>query len=152
MNDALDNDGYPTEETLEKISKWEWSDVFGLLDFLESIWAYAEWGFHRKWGYTNRHLRKEFVLFLELHTAGWSGNEEIIAALRKNFMFFNIWWVRHDVGGHFYFEINPNKIGFKTARELCKQKEVTRQAINKSKDKYHILKANGKRFYKPKVE
>jgi hypothetical protein len=41
---------------------------------------------------------------LELHTGGWSGNEEIISVL-QNSMFWVMYWQKSERGGHYYFEL-----------------------------------------------
>jgi hypothetical protein len=92
-DEYLDGDGYPTEATLEMIEKWDVLErgVEGLLLFIESIWWMREWGFIRDGEK------------LELHTGGWSGNEDIIRSLRKNF-FWCFFWESSRRGGHYYFE------------------------------------------------
>ncbi len=47
------------------------------------------------------------VLALEFHTGGWSGAEDLIDAMLKNF------WINHlhtkwERGGHFYFELSAS--------------------------------------------
>lgn len=91
----MDKDGYPDEKELKIIRDWDLlkSGVDGLLDFIEQIWWWPDWGFIRK--------GKK----LELHTGGWSGNESIIAALESNLMFWILLWVKSERGGHYWFEI-----------------------------------------------
>lgn len=85
---------YPTKKQLRFIKKFDLlkRPVCELLDFIEQIWEYGDWGF----------IRKEHTL--ELHTGGWSGNEDIIAALKQNFLLWSMYWARHHRGGHFYFD------------------------------------------------
>ena len=84
---------YPTEEQLKTISEWDLtkSHVSKLLGYIEPIWEYGDWGFSR-----SKHR-------LELHTGGWSGNEDIIAALRSNFLFWSMYWWTSRRGGHYVF-------------------------------------------------
>jgi hypothetical protein len=124
----LDEDGYPTEEALNAIEKWNLDDAHNLICFIEEMWAYKEWGFKKSWG---RDRFKNRVLFLELHTAGWSGNESIINALQKNKMFFMLWWAMSKRGGHYWFEVDLRQVGFKTG--------VCRQAIHQSMEKYETI-------------
>lgn len=72
-----DGDGF-TAEDLKKIAEWDYKDFSGLLDFVAEIWWCPEWGL----------IRNEMPggEWLELHTGGWSGNEQIIHALQQNFM------------------------------------------------------------------
>jgi len=96
----FDNEGYPTGEILIWIKnfdpeKTDWNDF---IKVLENIWWGAGWGFVFKRKYKNKRT-------LELHTGGWSGNEDIIRALRSNIFFFPMTWQKTYVGGHFYFSI-----------------------------------------------
>ena len=93
----LDEDGYPTDELLAYLYSYIPCDeepLEGFLEMLEEIWAYSGWGMIRKQGQ------------LELHTAGWSGNESIIDAIQANrmlrcFMRLTKW----NRGGHYFFDI-----------------------------------------------
>jgi len=88
-----DQDGYPTEEELKRLKEWDRKDVRGFLDFLESIWWTADWGFV---------LSGKRKKILDLHTGGWSGNEEIISVLRETF-FWCLYWQSSRRGGHYTF-------------------------------------------------
>ena len=84
---------YPTEDELKHIKEFDVTQkpVYELLDYVENIWEYGDWGFHR----TN--------LTLNLDTGGWSGNEDIIGALQRNFLFWSMYWIEHRRGGHYKF-------------------------------------------------
>lgn len=84
---------YPTEEELKTISEWSIDDFYGLMAYIETIWAYAGAGYFEEDGSV-----------FKLHTAGWSGNESIIKALQQNTMFWTLCWVQSRRGGHFIFE------------------------------------------------
>lgn len=91
MNDHI----YPTEDYLEKIRQWVVPDVEIFRQFMEDIkhhWQYADSGYWEQDGdkYT-------------LHTAGWSGNEDLISAMRDNEMFWMLYWESHRRGGHYVF-------------------------------------------------
>ena len=96
--DMLDNYGYPTQECLEEIRDWPYGDYKGLLDKVHDIWKYAEDGYWRQDGY------KYYI-----STAGWSGNEEIIGALRSNTIFWGICWEQSRRGGHYIFDLYRGK-------------------------------------------
>lgn len=107
--ELMDEDGYPTQEALDYIKNWsiiyaqdgktfKTGMYFGkdkydeLIEYIKTIWVY------------NNAIVYEDGL-LEIHTYGWSGNEDIIDELKKT----DLWLIKHRVtqsGGHFYFEIN----------------------------------------------
>ena len=101
----LDNEGYPTEEWLEYLRTYRPDDSLPTLSFVQNVlangWWMSDWGFklHRKY----RGKRK-----LELHTGGWSGNEEVIAAIKQNIWLthFKMRYVKWHTGGHYYFEVH----------------------------------------------
>ena len=88
---------YPTEEELEFIEKWDGQRLETFLDYLETHWHWPD--------YFKRSGKK--VVRLELHTGGWSGNEDIIEALHGawNGMFWFLYWQKSTRGGHYYFTI-----------------------------------------------
>ncbi len=91
---------YPTAQELRKLKNLatpflENQTRQDFLDFLESIWWAADWGFK---------VTGKNVVRLELHTGGWSGNEEIIDTLHKTF-FWSMYWRSSRTGGHYYFKI-----------------------------------------------
>lgn len=83
---------YPTEKELKTIEKWSLDDWEGLLAFIEPLWIH--------YGRFTRKPRS-----LEMATGGWSGNESIMEALRKN-MFFMIAWESSHRGGLFKFNLS----------------------------------------------
>ena len=96
---SFDVNGYPTEETLKEIESFkinkELSNLPDYLSLIFSHWEYPEWGilYNRSSG------------ILELHTAGWSGNESIVCSMKKTFMFWSLFWCKSTRGGHYYFEL-----------------------------------------------
>lgn len=98
-----DQDGYPFEEELEKVEKWDFKDPCGLVEFISKIWHWPDFGFTKRFGF-GWPIRKKVIKVI-LHTGGWSGNESIVSALEKNFMFWNLFWQSSERGGHYYFEI-----------------------------------------------
>lgn len=90
----MDNDGYPEEEELEQIRNWPHTDFKGLMEFVKTRWAYASWG----WSEPEPGVFK-------ISTAGWSGNESIIEALKGNTMFWMTSWESSRRGGHYEFRI-----------------------------------------------
>ena len=101
----LDDEGYPTTEWLQYIKSYKPDESLPLLTFVEMVlvdgWYMSDWGFklHKKY----KGKRK-----LELHTGGWSGNEETIAAIKSNMWLthFQMRYVMWKTGGHYYFELS----------------------------------------------
>ena len=98
----MDDGGYPTEEFLDFIKQYEPDESLPVMDFIEKVistaWMHRGFKLHRKY----RGIRK-----LELHTGGWSGNEETIGAITSNIYLthFKMKYVMWRTGGHYYFEI-----------------------------------------------
>jgi hypothetical protein len=94
----FDCHGYPTDYTLKTITEWtskEWSheDFAEFMAYVQQCWRYQPEYFEE------REPGKWYV-----STGGWSGNESIIGAMRRNFIFWSLHWVVHRRGGHFQFE------------------------------------------------
>ena len=90
-------DEYPREYELETIKNWDLIErsVTELLDYVQHLWKYDD----------RFVLKGKRVLRLYLSTGGWSGNEDIVDALQQNFLFWNLYWVKHTKGGHYWFRI-----------------------------------------------
>jgi hypothetical protein len=108
---------YPTEEELINIELWDLNEgddgkypkLYALLDYVKDLWEYSDRfviGKSRKdkW-ISNRRIRT-----LYLSTGGWSGNESIIGALHKNFIFWAMYWYKEQRGGHYWFQIPPKRL------------------------------------------
>ena len=88
----------------------------------------------------------DFVLHLEIHSLGWSDNECYIESLLSNnnaIMFYQK-WIK---GGHHYFEIRPESVGYLLVSEYCKKHGISKQAIHQSKDKYDWIRASKNKQY-----
>lgn len=100
---TVDEDEYPTEETLEYIEKTAHVDYKLLMQQIKEIWNFAEWGWHEEktvddiFGYP--------IIRYQISTAGWSGNESIIGALQRNWIVWHMIWVQSRRGGHYIFEV-----------------------------------------------
>ena len=96
----MTKDEYPTEEELQKIKEWDAvKDPMGLIVFIKGLWKYPDYFV----------VKGKRVITLELSTGGWSGNEDIIGALRENQMFFILYWLKSERGGHYFFRIEKIK-------------------------------------------
>jgi hypothetical protein len=101
-----DNEGYPTQEALDYIKNWTYGydsggQYFGknkqneLIEYIKSIWTY------------NDAIVYEDGL-LEIHTYGWSGNEDIIEVLKET----DLWLINfraEQAIGHYYFKMDDGK-------------------------------------------
>jgi len=83
---------YPTNEEIDKIKTW---DKFTIVDFhdfmafIEPLWTFHCW--------------RRFGDIYVIATAGWSGNEEIIEAMRDNQIFWALYWAESTRGGRYIF-------------------------------------------------
>jgi hypothetical protein len=91
---TFDEDGYPTEQTLDAIRTWDYKDWSGLIEFIAT--AMHRYGVVRK--------KKSVVEFV---TGGWSGNEECLGALRSNVMIFALYWESSHRGGMEVYRLAP---------------------------------------------
>jgi hypothetical protein len=87
---VFDHDGYPTEESLTQLRKWPYTDVAGWLEHARALWYYPE-------AATVEGKRYRFA------TGGWSGNEDVIGAMRDNHMLWMLCWESSHRGGLYYF-------------------------------------------------
>lgn len=91
----LDDDGYPTDETLDAIRQYPIlcaADCEDLLTLIEPIWTFKNY------------ISKDSDTGLwTVSTGGWSGNESIISALEENALFWTLYWIQSRRGGHYIF-------------------------------------------------
>jgi len=89
-------DGYPTEEELEKISTWSIvyrEDIYKVFNYIQTIW----------WSASSLFTKQDDIYIL--HTGGWSGNEEIIHAMKHNIFLWMFSWYSSVRGGHYEFRV-----------------------------------------------
>lgn len=89
---------YPTEKQLCAIEDWDVSSttkVNKLWEFIKPLWHWE-------------HYFQEEPDRYVLHTGGWSGNEEIIMAMKCNTIFWSLYWYSLRRGGHYVF-LKPRK-------------------------------------------
>jgi hypothetical protein len=93
-----DNEGYPTQEACDLITGWPPEKGYTrLMDMVHDLWAYARAG-----GWTETPVA-DFGIQYEISTGGWSGNEDLIQALKQNHLFWASCWSSSQRGGHFIF-------------------------------------------------
>ena len=87
---------YPTEEQLQFIREYDLRQgSSGLIEHLQEIWHWQDY---------IKVIHGLGKCALELHTGGWSGNEDIIKALQST-LYWLMYWHKSERGGHYYFEI-----------------------------------------------
>lgn len=104
-----DDDGYPIEESLEKLQKVLNRSNKSPEDFREAIAAFysaLKENYYDACGPAEIEVRGKMEKVWEYHTYGWSGNESIINVLRESPL-WAIFLERYDGGGHYYFEPEP---------------------------------------------
>jgi len=105
---TFDAHGYPTKETLDAIEHWPWKDVNALLDFVKAAWHWPEHASHDLDAAEASVLRADPPdKFLRLATGGWSGNESLIAAFRRNHITHGYAWRLSTRGGLHIYEYHP---------------------------------------------
>ena len=94
----MDQDGYPDEDELQDIrdaAAFEAVNAFDLLEQVRKLWHWPSYATVTNDG---ENLMHEFC------TGGWSGNEDLIEALKDNRMFWMRWWKLSERGGRYVFE------------------------------------------------
>lgn len=101
----MDSDGYPTEETLRVIREWPIKSNYAVKDLCAYCREAWNWG-KTMWGH--KCGRDEFGKpWITVSTGGWSGNEDIVVALRENVIFWAMCWLESRRGGHYKFITAP---------------------------------------------
>lgn len=100
---TLDDDGYPSEQTLEAIKKWEYNDDTKFVDLLEYVNKVWHWTDYMQMRETQNSFGDDVYEYTCV-TGGWSGNEDLISALEQNFMFWALCWRESHRGGRHVFE------------------------------------------------
>lgn len=144
----MDSEGYPTQDELELIKKWDVKDFPALLDFIEDLHVYKD--------YVKREVIREWyrkenpILQWTFCTGGWSGNESLVDSLLKNEIFKLMWYYSWQRGGRFVFHINPTQVGFKLVKDYCRDNKVSRQYISQNIDKFDRFElSRNKIFIRP---
>lgn len=96
------NTEYPEDKDLRRIAEWPYNDFVSLAEFVANLWAYPN--YVDKYETIDEFDRK--ILRLSLSTGGWSGNEEIIGALRSNHLFYTMCFQRSERGGRHVYDIS----------------------------------------------
>lgn len=96
-----DDDGYPTSSALLALEKWPWHDPVGAFELARQLWTYPDRAV--------RHPDAPGVLArYSFSTAGWSGNESVIAALKRNSVLWATTWLSSGRGGWYEFQVKDD--------------------------------------------
>ena len=101
--ELLDEQGYPTEDWLEFLRKWTPETGCAYQHIFDSLLHFGLW-------MPERCLRvkkpyKGYQKF-EIHTGGWSGNEDVVDAILSNFLLRHLFgYYKWEIGGHHYFRM-----------------------------------------------
>lgn len=100
-----DENGYPDESSLRVIREYPLEKVIRqpreLMLFIRGLWEFGDWGW--------KEIEKDGKVQYHISTGGWSGNEDLIGALKENCAFWGLYWEESRRGGHFKFEIRDFK-------------------------------------------
>ena len=95
--DLLDDNGYPTDDLLDFIERFDYRDGWiKLMDIIYDCWFGPS--------YFSKTEENGYMVY-DLSTGGWSGNEDLIAALQSNHMFWAMNWYSSRRGGHYEFKV-----------------------------------------------
>ena len=104
MSEWLDEDGYPTEKALSRIESWDYNDPKGWFEFIEELWHLKDFCWEEK-DVPHQWKENTIVHHYYISTGGWSGNEDIIRAMKFNEVLWIMNWVQSRRGGHYIFEV-----------------------------------------------
>ena len=85
-----------------------------IINWIESGWEYATQGYFKKYQYANK-------IHVQLHTAGWSDNEDTYYQFEK-IKGIKYFWKKSEAGGHYYYEfpLDAWEYGINKACEMRK--------------------------------
>lgn len=108
---------YPTDQELFQIAAWPHTDPEGWFAFIRRAGNY--WGDPEPWGWTEHGgsvgERDDEIeddpasRYYEISTGGWSGNESLLGAMRRNVPLWRLTWVMNRRGGHYRFRTGRSK-------------------------------------------
>ena len=97
MSEWLDGDGYPTEEALARIRQAAPHEV---IRFMLAAWNQTYGSATTKLSRCEAEVASHRTeKLIRLATGGWSGNEEVIAAYKENWMAHALTWRLSAAGG-----------------------------------------------------
>ena len=98
-----DKNGYPTTKSLEQLRKALNTENYKKA--IEVFYEALKENYYTEYSRPERvEVRGDVIDVWAYHTGGWSGNEDIIEALKDSWI-FNWLLERYDSGGHYYFRL-----------------------------------------------
>lgn len=117
LDPVCGDEGYPTKIELTRVRSWfdggeklTRDRIITLAAYVRERWRYAEMG------YWAENIDKDGVVFYQISTGGWSGNESLMAELRDT-MFWFLCFESHFRGGHYTFTVKAWKESNATAQD-----------------------------------
>jgi len=121
--EMMDEDGYPTPHLLWVVEHWPYQDDGKFMEFLKQFWYHAWWGWKSsEEDHPYRQGRK--VIKYRISTAGWSGNESLIAAFERNSTLWWKLWEQSRRGGHYIFELDLHRNDEPESSQITKVTKV----------------------------
>jgi len=110
---TFDSSGYPTEEALDVLAKWDYADPAGAFLYMSTLWNHSMGWFSQKESiieplFHDRDAVDDRVWYC-CATGGWSGNEDVIAALQQNTVLWLFSWSASVRGGYYEFNFCTSK-------------------------------------------
>ena len=136
--------GYPTKKELNIIRQWDVEDdPIGLVYYVAGLW---HWPDFFKYNWYKENLTKRYLLHVEAHTGGWSGNEDLIEAFNSHWLFSSLFLYQWQRGGHFWYKVSPYVAGYREPKRLAEHLGVSKQAISKSLHNYDVVRISERRI------
>ena len=97
MSEWLNDDGYPTEEALTRIT---WAAPADVIRFMLAAWNQTYGSATTKLSRCEAEVASHRTdKLIRLATGGWSGNEEVVGAYKRNHVAFSLTWRLSAAGG-----------------------------------------------------
>ncbi len=115
----VDDDGYPTDATLDRVKSWPCTSMQACLeamDYVGRAWYYPDY-WDRKDGMPADYLPNYTETRYTFSTGGWSGNESLVGAIEENFRLQAMGAYSWRRGGHYEYR-------FQLVREITERGEL----------------------------